>query len=321
MKMTRAIMLCLAILMTACPSAVFADPGDDIFHLFLPDKSWSLDVGPFAGFGVIRADFNKDMTGRMLILKNREKDIALSIFMEKAPMKGDSRTCRDYYWEKERESAARKEEVKFSEAGDMAVTEYIVRSQDGLAVRRNIDAFISRDGIWIDIHIIKEKYSAADNELLLSLLKQKRFTENYKLSPLDYYFAGNAFYLRENFGRAASYFEKIPLIEEKGSDKNNMQRSIMSKLGNAYRRSGNVRKSLEIFEKGTEFYPGYPPFYYGLAQAYADMNDLENAMANLHRAFLYKQNIGPMPDPAEDPAFEKFMSNENFTAFLKALKK
>ena len=54
------------------------------------------------------------------------------------------------------------------------------------------------------------------------------------------------------------------------------------------------------------------------------MNDLDNTISYLKRAFERRQNMLPgetIPDPAKDDSFQRFMRNERFLTALKELKK
>ncbi len=76
------------------------------------------------------------------------------------------------------------------------------------------------------------------------------------------------------------------------------------------------------FEYGLSQDSTYPSFHYNMACAYAEMNDMNKAMAYLRTAFQYKENVIPgekMPDPRKDPSFQRFMSNEEFRKLVDSL--
>ena len=63
-------------------------------------------------------------------------------------------------------------------------------------------------------------------------------------------------------------------------------------------------------------------FYYNMACACAESNDLEGTIKNLKKAHAFKNNMIPgekMPDPRRDSSFRKFMGNQEFLAALKAM--
>lgn len=63
-------------------------------------------------------------------------------------------------------------------------------------------------------------------------------------------------------------------------------------------------------------------FYYNLACAYAEMNNLDDAIKNLKLAFSHKANLIPgerMPDPAGDDSFARFLSDPRFRRLLEEI--
>jgi tetratricopeptide (TPR) repeat protein len=87
----------------------------------------------------------------------------------------------------------------------------------------------------------------------------------------------------------------------------------------SYGISGDNKKAKEIFEYGLSKDDTYPMFYYNLACAYAEMNDLDNAIINLKHAFEYKENMIPgerIPNPSTDDSFSRYLNNEKFRRAL-----
>jgi hypothetical protein len=68
----------------------------------------------------------------------------------------------------------------------------------------------------------------------------------------------------------------------------------------AYGVTGDLKPAKETFEYGLSEDPQYPMFYCNMACTCAEMNDLQNTMAYLKKAFEYKANVirgEGMPDP------------------------
>jgi tetratricopeptide (TPR) repeat protein len=96
-------------------------------------------------------------------------------------------------------------------------------------------------------------------------------------------------------------------------------RVLIDNLGMAYAFSGDLNRAKETFEYGITRDNVYPMFYYNLACTYAEMKDMDGAIAQLRTAFKYKDNQNPgerMPDPARDSSFQRFMTNDRFLAAL-----
>ena len=59
-----------------------------------------------------------------------------------------------------------------------------------------------------------------------------------------------------------------------------------------------------------------------MACTYAEMNDVDNAIAYLKHAFEFKDNMikgEHFPDPWTDDSFQRFMNNDKFVNALKEL--
>ncbi len=97
---------------------------------------------------------------------------------------------------------------------------------------------------------------------------------------------------------------------------------LVDNLGMAYGITGDLNKAKETFDYGVSQDRSYPMFYYNLACTYAEMDNLDDAMANLKTAFENKQNAIPgegMPDPRQDDSFQRFLKNKKFRDLVDSL--
>jgi tetratricopeptide (TPR) repeat protein len=136
---------------------------------------------------------------------------------------------------------------------------------------------------------------------------------------------GSAFYLKNDFKSAIGPYSKALELEKKQSSLDKaLWHVLVDNLGMSYGITGDLKKAKETFEYGLSKDDKYPMFYYNLACTYAEMNDLENTITQLKRAFEYRENMlvgESMPDPAKDDSFQRFMRTERFLAVLDELKK
>jgi tetratricopeptide (TPR) repeat protein len=143
-------------------------------------------------------------------------------------------------------------------------------------------------------------------------------------TSLEYMREGSAFYQRGNYQKAIEPYQKA-LDLEKAQPKidKNMWRALVDNLAMSYGISGNLQKAKETLEYGLSKDPDYPMFYYIMANTYAEMNDEDNAIAYLKRAFERKGNMiagETFPDPAKDDSFQRFMKSEKFLKALEEMK-
>ena len=318
------IILFLSLVFFINPSFLLCSDTDiKTVQLSLPDKTWSLDIN-LPDFKIEKASFNKDATGRMLYAINPRTGIIISIFLEKAAFAGNNKVCREYYWARAQKSPFQKDDIKFSEAGNMALVEYITKMHQGTVVnQKNVNAYMSKDDVWIDIHLSKANFKPHEEELFKTILNTVRFNENYVPNQQECLRFGSMFYLQRNYQKAIRYYEKALEFEKKVPRLDrDTKRVLIDNLGMAYGISGNLKRAKEIFEYGIAGDQTYPMYYYNLACAYAEMNDLDNAIVNLQTAFKYKQNMikgERMPDHRTDSSFAKYMENKRFLKILEML--
>lgn len=142
---------------------------------------------------------------------------------------------------------------------------------------------------------------------------------------MEYMKEGSAFFLKNDFKSAIGPYSRALELEKKQSSlPKTLWYVLVDNLGMSYGITGDLKEAKETFEYGLSKDDKYPLFYYNLACTYAEMNDLDNTIIQLKRAFEYRQHILPgesMPDPATDDSFQRFMNNQRFLAALKELKK
>ena len=130
-------------------------------------------------------------------------------------------------------------------------------------------------------------------------------------------------YLDGDYKRAIAPYQKaLDREKQKRTLGETLWRVLVDNLGMSYGISGDLKKAKEIFEYGLSKDPKYPLFSYNMACTYAEMNDVDNAIAYLRHAFEFKDNMikgEHFPDPWADDSFQRFMNNDKFVNALKEL--
>jgi tetratricopeptide (TPR) repeat protein len=287
-----------------------------IIKLSLPEKKVALGVDA-AGYKISENKLSPDGKKRKLFISNSNVGVAISIFMEIPPKDGDSKACRNYYWELIKKSPLQKSDIKMSEAGEMAKVEYLIKEYNGEKInQKNINAFISKGGIWIHIHLSKVLYKSEDEKIFKSFLNKITFDNNYALTRYDYFEYGSIFFINSNFKKAIKYYQKLFDLEKVKStlDKTGF-RILIINLGMSYEFSGDLEKAKLIIKYGLTKDKYYPMFYYNLACLYAKKNDNKSAIKYLKKAYKYKKKLGTgekFPDPKKEPAFKNLLANPTF---------
>jgi tetratricopeptide (TPR) repeat protein len=317
------ILLAAAVVVAAPAAPTIADPTDTPFSF--PGKPWALMVNT-RGFKLEQSKMRADGEGRYVFATNESTGVAFSVFIERAPAAGDSVACRQYYWSKELKAQPKKDDVKLSELGSLALAECTVKEFQGIKVnQRNVHAYLAKDDIWIDIHLSKTPFQPGDEHFFTDILKTVRIDESYRETSMSYVMYGSLMYRQENYRKAAAFYQTALDMEQRAPQlAKPLWYVLIDNLGIAYGINGDLQKAKATFEYGLSKDATYPLFYYNLACTYAEAKDLDNASANLKKAFTYKANILPgehMPDPRTDSSFKNFLKDKRFQQALDELEK
>jgi hypothetical protein len=164
--MLRLVSFLLACLFGAASASAQEMPAAAI-RLSLPNTTWHLEIAAM-GFAVQRDTTRPDGHGRSLYAVDKARGLNLSVFLERVPRSASARECREFYWQRLRNSPVNREEVRMSERGEMAILEYTVKDfgpqlplpEDVKKLlskfeQRHLNAYLARGGVCIDIHLSK----------------------------------------------------------------------------------------------------------------------------------------------------------------------
>lgn len=285
-------------------------------YLTTPGSSWSLEIGA-PGLKLEERELSPDGTAARLMAENKTAGIILSAFLEKAPHPGDAKQCREYYWAKAQKSPMKKDDIKMSVSGSVALVEYMVKQYQGVQVnQKNINAYLANKGYWMDVHISKGDFKPEDEAQLRAMIKDVHINEHFVPSARDCAAFGVFFYKEKRYARAIPYYEKALVL-----DKSSRQFSrtgwtdVLDELITAYGYTGKLEKAKALCESGIRKEPTYALFYYNLACAYAEMGDKKQAFENLRTAYRYKTNLPDhkkLPDAKTDSSFARYLSDPEF---------
>jgi tetratricopeptide (TPR) repeat protein len=193
------------------------------------------------------------------------------------------------------------------------------------AGQRTLQAYFVRDGVWVTIVFSASDIGEAEERLFYSLLDSARFVDTSAPSTsFDYYHLGRVLYLTEDYHKAAEPLTMAVGLEHRERRLDTASwRDLVAKLIDSLSRSGEVKKSKELMDYAVARDPSYPLFDMALARYHAYYGDLDKTIRHLEKAFLNRQNamFAPLPDPLDDPAFERFRKDERFKKAVKEMKK
>ena len=266
---------------------------------------------------------------------DRKSKMSISFFIEPATQCKDSKACRDMVWKSGNPSWENPQNVVLSKMGDVSYFEFLIPSFRGMPVKQhNVYAEFVKDEFWVDLHISKGLYKVEEHDLFERIIKSIKFEPKREQSGprlqnaqssqvMEHLREGSAYYLKGDFKNAINPYSKALELEKKQPTvEKTMWRVLIDNLGMSYGITGDFKKAKETFEYGLSKDDTYPLFYYNLACTHAELNDLDNTVRYLKRAFEYKSNLiagEHMPDPKQDDSFHRFMQNERFLAALREI--
>jgi len=299
------------------------EKADPKLSLSLPSISWELEISA-QGFIIQDAEIAPSGNAARLQAANKATGMTLSAFLEPAASVGGPRECRDYYWNRMKDSPFKKEQVKMYESVGMPVIEYVVPEYRGVKVnQKNIYAYMVEGGYWIEVHVSKTGTSGAGEDPFVAVLKSIRINKSLVRSSRDHFLYGSVYYRNKNYKDASLQYEKALTLEKRTRSLDpNMWKVLIDQLGMSYGISGELTKAKALFEWAITQEPEYPMFYYNLACAFAEIGDRDQALKNLRLAFKYKDNMisgEKFPDPKTDSSFRKFMQDKDFSAEMRKM--
>jgi tetratricopeptide (TPR) repeat protein len=209
--------------------------------------------------------------------------------------------------------------------------EYTIAKIKGVQLnQRNVFACLPKEDVYADLHLSKVSFQLADEGLLMAYLESARVVDKpadaaKRSGPtsMDYLKEGTLHYQKQDYKNAIEPYQTALDLEKKDPQLGQtFWRVLVDNLATAYGITGDLKNSKEVLLYGIAKDQTYPLFYYNMACVYAESNDLDNTMANLKRAFQYKQNMiqgETIPNPRTDDSFQRFMHTKQFLDLLDSL--
>jgi tetratricopeptide (TPR) repeat protein len=319
-RTSRRWLFIIAIVAALAPGLAAKAGATNNLYLAIPGASWSLEIDT-PGFTLRQRDFSEDGTAARLTAENQSAGIILSAFLEKAAAAGGARQCRAYYWNDAQKSPMKKDDLKMSETGSVALVEYIVKEYRGIQVnQKNINAYLSQQGYWVDVHISKADFVPADEVKLQAIVKSIRFNDHFAPTPAEWATWGCFFLSQTNYAEAVRCNEKAWELEQSHPTLSRKQQVfLLNNLIVCHGNLGNNGKAKALSEMGLRKEPDYPSFYYDLACAEAELGNKAQALASLKKALQNKSKLfsdDELPDPKTDSSFSKYARDPEFVKLV-----
>ena len=293
----------------------------NIVTFSLPDKPAAMQMD-ILHLKIERGELTPDATARRVFA--RGGDWIMTSYISPAQRKLDARGFRDYSWSELKKGPFALTQIRTYEIGQMAFLEYMIDTFQGKNVhQKNAFAYMVSGDQWFEVHISKTLYETSDEKFMNSMLNSIQLIDHYQPDTQIEFGYGSVFYLKKDWARASQHYEMALEIERKKKKRSlspTQWRVLVDNLGIAYGMDHHWEKAKTTFQFGITQDPAYPMFYYNLACAYAELNDVDNALGDLKSAFGYRQNGIPgegMPDPAKDPSFRRLLGEARFVGLVR----
>ena len=302
----------LATLMSIALMCVGEEPKPMSGRLSLPAKDWGVVLN-LPGFAVKSVETKPDGR-RYMVAENETTNVVVSLTLEEVKSGGPASSCRDSLKNRTKNVPLKIKDVRFSRSGDVDVMHYRVPELRGQSINQeSMFACQFYDNSFIDLHVSKVNYVAADEQLFSDVLRSMHL-DTVQRSSKELVEQGSRFYLQHDYkGAIGPYSHALELEKANPELEKSLWYVLVDNLGMSYGITGDLQKAKGTFEYGVSKDPTYPLFHYNLACTYAEMGDAAEAGNFLKKAFEYKANFLPgesMPDPRKDDSFKKLMKKD-----------
>jgi hypothetical protein len=171
-----------ALLLFFIAASTAAQDARNLQRIQAPGRSWALEID-VGNFMVRQNVASADGSARRLQAEIESDGYILTVMVSPASTRRvSSKDLRDLAAERlKAEPAIRRDDFKSSERGQTPTLEYFVREHKSQPVnQKHLNAYISRDEIWIDVHFSKSHFRDGDEKLFYAVLETLRFTDTPK---------------------------------------------------------------------------------------------------------------------------------------------
>jgi tetratricopeptide (TPR) repeat protein len=319
--------LCLILAVAAAPALAQSDTD---FHLALPQHNGQLRFTA-DGYKVVQHSAKPNGNELGIRADNASGDIHFLAFLfdfsEHAPLTGDK--CRDGEMSpalKADRSLKILANAEIPNPGGLPVSlvDYSMRLRDG-RTEYSARAFIAAGNLCGDLEFYSDQPIHAADGNLHSVFTSLRLDPTYTPEFRDTFLYAQILYDAQLFAGAGPIYELAlkRLAPSPGIDVKTMTRVLTDQAGMSYGISGDIAKSRALFESAIAKDPDYPLYYYNLACADAEQNNLSDARTHLKQAFDRKANTIPgekIPDPTQDDSFTPHRGDKEFWSFVESLR-
>jgi hypothetical protein len=156
-----------------CNKAQAADGssgGANAYRMEVPEKGWAVEVD-LRGFVIQQEEVQAQAQGARMMGEKPNSGIYISMFMEPRPTPVTSKSCRDDYWARGKDSPSKKTNVELSDPGEMSLIKWLQPDHQGMRIdHQHIFYFLGRDNVCTEIHMSKINFKPGEESLFGEVL-------------------------------------------------------------------------------------------------------------------------------------------------------
>jgi tetratricopeptide (TPR) repeat protein len=301
--------------------------------VWLPGRPWALELDG-TGFTTRSNEIQADGR-RYFLAENTKTRIVVSIFLEVSKAPARPGECKHSLEEKVKRNSSvasgSLRGVAYRERGEMQILEFTLPELDGMPTsQKNIFGCLIKDDVFVDLHISKVFFKAADQPLFDALLQSFHFVPREATSEpvptgnsMQLFREGSRYFLAHQYREAITPYQKAFEIEKSPPTlSKNLWRVLVDNLSIAYGITGDLTRARETLTYAVSRDSGYPLFYYNLACVTAEKGDLPDTENYMKLAFERREKVLPgetFPDARVDDSFQKLLLQREFREFLNTL--
>jgi hypothetical protein len=170
-------LLMIAVQGYSAPLNTAPPASSDVYHMELPGRDWALEVR-LPGFVIQQEEVQAHAQGAKMIGEKPDNGTYVSMFMEPRPTPATSKSCRDDYWAKGKDSPLKKTNIELSDLGQMSVIKWFQPDHEGARIdQQHMHVFLGRDNVCTEVHMSKVYFKPGEESVFGEVFRTIQYKE------------------------------------------------------------------------------------------------------------------------------------------------
>jgi hypothetical protein len=149
----------------------------DVYHMELPGRDWAIEVG-LPGFVIQQEEVQAQAQGARMMGEKPNSGTYVSMFLEPRPTPTTSKSCRDDYWAKGKDSPSKKINIELSDLGQMSLIKWLQPDHQGTRIdQQHMHFFLGRDNVCTEVHMSKIYFKPGEESVFGEVFRTIQYKE------------------------------------------------------------------------------------------------------------------------------------------------